>query len=174
MSDSPLPSRASLVTIAGLLLTALVYLITATVWGIRLEGRISTIEIHLIQTDRRSDDFDENGSRKSRLQLAVLDQRIGEISRGFTPYGVQNLEKRVQEIEINRAAIFSEMELRMKKIEEMIAKAPIFEQRLAVLDERGTKEMPALQRRVTQLEILFDNLRLSGQLPIRKLPHDEP
>lgn len=150
----------SLGQLAVVILTVLLYTVSIVVWGIRLEGRIGVLDVRVAELDHKIGVFEETGSKQSRSQIAVLQQRITEIEKGITPYGVQMLNSRVKDLEDKVHT----------KIEDSLAKMPLIDQRLNTMDlrlntaeERGLKTIPTMDRRVTQMEIQLDNLRETGR-----------
>ncbi len=89
-------------------------LVGAIVWGIRQEGRINSLESQANELRKHIDTLDDVGTAAFRTRFAVIDQRLKEILKGFTPYGVQNLEGKVFELK-GRIEAF---EKRTKELEE--------------------------------------------------------
>ncbi len=149
--------------VLGLIITVLLYAVTIIVWGIRQEGKISTLEVERASMEHRLEVIEESGSKTSRAQLAAITTKMTELEKGFTPYGVINLEKRVNELEISRAFVISSIEERMKRSEvinvDHNAKLPLLDQRLVAAEEK-IRDWLLLQRRVIQIESMLDNQRL--------------
>ncbi len=107
--------RASI--LGGLILTV----IGAVVWSVRQEGRINALEMQVLQSQKQLEVIEETGSKLFRTRIAVVDQKFKEIAKGFTPYGVANLQNHLWNMEAERRLIETDVEQRLRKLEEKTA-----------------------------------------------------